>query len=48
MRWKYFVGACILAVALVLKAGAPLVPIAIGVAAAALVTWKTGKLKRSE
>ena len=45
MRWKYFVGASILSVGLLLKAGAPLIPIAIGVAAAALFTWKS---QRSE
>jgi hypothetical protein len=41
MKWKYFVGACILAVGLVLKAGAPLIPVVLGVAAAAFITWKT-------
>ena len=40
MKWKFFLGACILSVGLVLKAGAPLVPIVLGVVAAALVTWK--------
>ena len=40
MRWKYFVGASILVVALLIKVGAPLVPIAIGLAAAAFLTWK--------
>ena len=45
MKWKFFVGACILSVGLVLKAGAPLIPVALGVAAAALVNWKT---QRSE
>lgn len=40
MKWKYFLGACILAVGLVLKAGAPLVPVLIGVAIAAFFTWK--------
>jgi hypothetical protein len=40
MKWKFFVGAAILSVGLVLKAGAPLVPVAIGVAAAAVVAWK--------
>ena len=40
MKWKYFLGAAILSVGLVMKAGAPLVPVALGVAAAALVTWK--------
>ena len=41
MKWKFFVGACILSVGLVLKAGAPLVPVALGVVLAALVNWKT-------
>jgi len=39
MNWKYFVGACILASGLLLKAGAPIVPVAIGIAAAALLNW---------
>jgi|KBSMisStaDraftv2_1062788.scaffolds.fasta_scaffold00671_20 hypothetical protein len=39
-RWKYFFGASILAVALLLKAGAPLLPLVLGLAAAALFTWK--------
>ena len=45
MKWKYFLGACILSVGLLLKAGAPLIPVALGLAAAAFVTWKT---QRSE
>jgi hypothetical protein len=39
-KWQYFIGASILAVGLLLKAGAPLVPIVFGLAAAALFTWK--------
>jgi hypothetical protein len=39
-RWQYFLGASILAAGLLLKAGAPLVPIALGLAVAAFVTWK--------
>jgi hypothetical protein len=39
MNWKYFVSACILATGLLVKAGAPLVPIAVGIAAAALFNW---------
>jgi hypothetical protein len=39
MRWKFFVGACILSVGLLIKAGAPLVPIAVGVGCAALFSW---------
>jgi hypothetical protein len=39
-KWQYFIGASILAVGLLLKAGAPLVPIVVGLAAAAVMTWK--------
>ena len=38
--WKYFVGACILAAGLLIKVGVPVVPIALGIAAAAYLTWK--------
>jgi len=41
--WKYFVGAAILAVGLLVKAGAPLVPLAIGLAVAAFFTWKKSR-----
>ena len=41
MKWKFFVGACILTAGLLLKAGAPLVPIVLGIAGAAFVNWKT-------
>ena len=40
MKWKFFLGAAILSVGLLFKAGAPLVPVAIGLAAAAFLTWK--------
>ena len=40
LKWKWFVGACTLGGALLLKAGAPLVPIAIGIGLAALFTWR--------
>jgi hypothetical protein len=40
LKWKFFVGACILAVGLLLKAGAPLFPIALGLVLAGVVTWK--------
>ena len=45
-RWKYFVGASILAIGLLLKAGAPLVPLAGGLAVAALLTWKFARSSR--
>ena len=41
MNWKFFVGASILSVGLLLKLGAPLVPVALGIVGAALVNWKT-------
>jgi hypothetical protein len=40
MKWKFFWGACILSVGLLIKAGAPLVPIVLGIAVAAFITWK--------
>jgi hypothetical protein len=40
VTWKFFVGAAILVVGLLLKVGAPLVPIVAGIAIAAIVTWK--------
>jgi hypothetical protein len=40
MKWKFFLGSCILAAGLLIKAGAPIVPIAAGMAIAAIVTWK--------
>ena len=39
-RWKYFAGASILAVGLLVKAGAPLLPLVLGLVAAAYLTWK--------
>jgi hypothetical protein len=40
MKGKYFLGACILAVGLLLKAGAPIVPIVLGIAGAAFINWR--------
>ena len=40
MKWKFFVGACILTTGLLIKAGAPLVAIAAGIAGAAFINWK--------
>jgi hypothetical protein len=39
MRLQYFVGSCILAVGLLLKAGAPVPAVVMGVVLAALVYW---------
>jgi hypothetical protein len=50
MKWKFFIGSCILVAGLLLKAGAPLVPIAAGMAAAAVITWqlqhRTNRVRR--
>lgn len=40
MKWKYFVGASILSIGLLIKMGAPLVPIALGILGAAFINWK--------
>jgi hypothetical protein len=40
MSWKFFVGSCILAAGLLMKAGAPIVPLATGIAVAGIVTWR--------
>jgi hypothetical protein len=40
MNWKYFTGASILATGLLIKVGAPLVPIVLGIAMAALFNWR--------
>ena len=45
MKWKYFVGASILSVGLLFKAGAPIVPILLGIAGAAFINWNK---RRSE
>jgi hypothetical protein len=42
-RWRYFFGAAILVVGLLLKAGAPLFPLALGLGAAAFLTWKKSR-----
>jgi hypothetical protein len=44
--WKYFIGASILAVGLLVKAGAPIVPLALGLAAAAFFTFFRWKKSR--
>jgi hypothetical protein len=41
LNWKFFVGASILSCGLLLKFGAPVVPVAAGIAAAAFVNWST-------
>jgi len=40
MKLKFFLGSSILVAGLLIKFGAPLVPVAIGIAGAAFITWK--------
>ena len=40
MKWKFFIGSSILVAGLLLKLGAPVVAIAVGIAGAAFVNWK--------
>jgi hypothetical protein len=40
MHWKFFIGSCILVAGLLLKAGAPVVPIAAGMVLAGIITLK--------
>lgn len=40
MSWKYFLGASILGTGLLLKVGAPLVPLALGISLAAFCNWQ--------
>ena len=39
MTWKYFAGSCILGGGLLIKFGAPIVPVVLGMALAALLNW---------
>jgi len=45
MTWKFFVGACILTAGLLIKIGAPIVPICLGISAAALLQWRRQRIK---
>jgi len=40
MNWKLFIGASIVVAAALIRVGVPLVPIATGLVAAGLLTWK--------
>lgn len=44
MNWRYFVGASILSTGLLVKVGAPLEAVAMGIALVGLVNW--GSLRR--
>jgi hypothetical protein len=45
-KLKYFLGACILAGGVLIKLGVPLAPIALGLALAAVVSWKLHRQSR--
>jgi hypothetical protein len=40
MNWKYFIGSSILVAGLLIKLGAPVIAIALGVAGVAFINWK--------
>jgi hypothetical protein len=40
MNWKYFVGSSILVAGLLIKFGAPVVAITVGISGAAFINWK--------
>ena len=40
MKWKFFVGSSILVAGLLIKFGAPVLAVALGIAGAAFVNWK--------
>jgi hypothetical protein len=44
MKWKFFLGASILVAGALIKAGAPVGAVLVGIAGAAFITWK--KLQR--
>jgi hypothetical protein len=46
MNWKFLIGASILSAGLLFKIGAPIVPIIVGITAAAVLTWR--KQRRRE
>ena len=43
VKWKYFAGASILSSGLLLKVGAPLEAVAIGIALVALINWMNSR-----
>lgn len=40
MKWKFFIGSSIIVAGALIKFGAPLVAVLIGIAGAAYITWK--------
>jgi len=47
-KLKYFLGASILAAGLMVKAGAPLLPVAVGLAVAAVLTWMKARSSQQQ
>ncbi len=47
-RWRYFLGASILAAGLLLKAGVPIVPLVLGLGLAAFLTWKNSRSSKNQ
>jgi hypothetical protein len=41
MKWKFFIGSTILALGLLFKAGAPVVPVVLGIGGAAFWSWRS-------
>jgi hypothetical protein len=39
-NWKFFIGACILSGGLLLKAGAPVAAVLLGIAGVGLLNWR--------
>ncbi len=40
MKWKFFIGACILVAGLMIKFGAPVMAVAMGIVLAAFFNWR--------
>ena len=45
MKWKFFIGSCILAGGLMIKFGAPIIPVVLGIALAAVISWRIRQRK---
>ena len=43
MKWKFFLGSCVLVGGLLIKFGVPLSAVVAGIALAALMTWKQSR-----
>jgi hypothetical protein len=44
MNWKYFIGSSILVAGLLIKFGAPVLAVALGIAGAAVFNWKKQRI----